>query len=404
MKILHIFDHSIPLQSGYTFRSRAIIREQQKLGWETVHITSSKQGHVDSLTEVVDDLLFYRSEELPAWQKKIPVLNQWFVIKKLEKRLKEVIQQNRPDIIHAHSPALNGIAAIKIAAQFSIPVVYEIRGFWEDAAVDHGTSKENGLRYKLTRALETYVIKKADAVITICDGLRKDIIDRGIAESKISIVPNAVDIEKFSVAQEKNIALLKQYNLSGKLVLGFVGSFYAYEGLSLLLNAIPGIKTQVANVMLLLVGGGPEEESLKHLVKDLNIEKNVVFTGRVAHEQVQSYYDLIDILVYPRLSMRLTELVTPLKPLEAMAQKKIFIASDVGGHKELIAHNVNGYLFNSNQVNKLEEAVKEVINNKDAWDDIKNNGRNFVEQERNWRVSIGNYSAVYNKLLDGNMQ
>ena len=70
MKILHIFDHSIPLQSGYTFRSRAIIREQQKLGWETVHITSSKQGHVDSLTEVVDDLLFYRSEELPAWQKK----------------------------------------------------------------------------------------------------------------------------------------------------------------------------------------------------------------------------------------------------------------------------------------------------------------------------------------------
>ncbi len=404
MKILHIFDHSIPLQSGYTFRSRAIIREQQKLGWETVHITSSKQGHVDSLTEVVDDLLFYRSEELPAWQKKIPVLNQWFVIKNLEKRLKDVIHKTRPDIIHAHSPALNGIAAIKIAAQFSIPVVYEIRGFWEDAAVDHGTSKENGLRYKLTRALETYVIKKADAVITICDGLRKDIIDRGIAESKISIVPNAVDIEKFSVAQEKNTALLTQYNLNNKLVLGFVGSFYAYEGLSLLLNAIPGIKTQIANVMLLLVGGGPEEEALKRLVKDLNIEKNVVFTGRVAHEQVQSYYDLIDVLIYPRLSMRLTELVTPLKPLEAMAQKKIFIASDVGGHKELIAHNVNGYLFNSNQVNKLEEAVKQVINNKEAWDDIKDNGRNFVEQERNWRVSIGNYSAVYSKLLDGNMQ
>jgi len=400
MKILHVFDHSIPLHSGYTFRSRSILREQQQLGWQTFHVTSPKQGKVKHSEETVDELLFYRSHELLGWQKKIPVLNQWFVISNLKKRLAEVVQEVNPDIIHAHSPALNGIAAINVGKQFAIPVVYEIRAFWEDAAVDHGTSKEQGLRYNLTRAMESYVVKHADAVTTICEGLRKDIIARGIAREKVTVIPNAVDIEKFTVSQKKDTELAKKYNLDDHLVIGFVGSFYAYEGLSLLLDAAPEIIRQLKKVKLLLVGGGPEDTALKQQVKQLGLEDNIIFTGRVEHNIVQHYYDLIDILVYPRLSMRLTELVTPLKPLEAMAQKKLFVASDVGGHKELISDNINGCLFPAGSVNELAEKVIQLALEKEQWQQLKENGRQFVEQERNWKKSISHYKAVYNTVMN----
>ena len=399
MKILHIFDHSIPLHSGYTFRSRAILREQAKLGWQTCHLTSPKQGKVEKNKETIDNLVFYRSKPLTAFQQKLPVANQWFVVSNLKKRLKQVIQEVKPDVIHAHSPALNGVAAISVAKQFNIPVVYEIRAFWEDAAVDHGTSKEQGIRYKLTRALETYVIKNANAVTTICEGLRKDIIERGISPDKVTVIPNAVDIDTFSISENKSPDLTAKYQLKDKLVLGFVGSFYAYEGLSLLLDAIPEINKTLNNVQLLLVGGGPEEQALKNQAKHSGIQKQVIFTGRVPHQDVQDYYDLIDILVYPRLSMRLTELVTPLKPLEAMAQKKLFIASDVGGHKELIEHGKNGLLFQSGSQSELANAVIQLHKMKDSWQPLTDNGRQFVEQQRNWTVSVKHYQTVYQSVI-----
>ena len=108
----------------------------------------------------------------------------------------------KPDILHAHSPALNGVAALRAGARFNLPVVYEVRAFWEDAAVDHGTSKEWGARYRLTRQLETYVLKRADAVTTICEGLRGDIIERGIPENKVTVIPNAVDLQRFSMSEQ----------------------------------------------------------------------------------------------------------------------------------------------------------------------------------------------------------
>jgi len=160
--VLHILDHSIPLHSGYTFRTRAIIEQQRKLGWTTDHITSSKHNLAttpEGDEETVDGLKFYRTPGRSTLLSKFPVINQFSIVKDLEARLLELVPKIKPDILHAHSPALNGLAALKVGARLGIPVVYEIRAFWEDAAVDHGTSKEGGVRYRLTRALETYVIK-----------------------------------------------------------------------------------------------------------------------------------------------------------------------------------------------------------------------------------------------------
>jgi PEP-CTERM/exosortase A-associated glycosyltransferase len=279
-------------------------------------------------------------------------------------------------------------------------VVYECRAFWEDAAADHGTSSEGGLRYRLTRAMETWVFKQADAVTTICEGLRKDIVQRGVAMKKVTVIPNAVDISRFSFCEPKDLELARKTALLDVPVLGFIGSFYAYEGLSLAIQALPKILQRVPDIRFLLVGGGPQEDALKKQVKQLGLESQVLFSGRVPHSEVDQYYSLVDVLVYPRLPMRLTELVTPLKPLEAMAQGKIVLASDVGGHLELITHAENGYLFDAGNSEALANAVISMLNKRDSWQAIRDNGRRFVEQERNWRASVKRYEKVYAGLLD----
>jgi PEP-CTERM/exosortase A-associated glycosyltransferase len=399
MRILHILDHSIPLQSGYTFRTRNILREQRKLGWDTCHVTGLKQRGAVAAEENVDGLHFYRTTNSGSLLGKLPIINQLHVIRTLEQRIGEVIEREQPDILHAHSPALNGLAALGAGKKRGLPVVYECRAFWEDAAVDHGTSAEGGVRYRLTRALESRVFRKASAVTTICEGLRQDIVARGVPENRVTVIPNAVDIEAFTVNTDPNEGLRQQLGLQGKAVLGFIGSFYAYEGLPLLLDALPAILAELPDVALLLVGGGPEEQRVQQEIAALGLADSVVCTGRVPHQEVQAYYSLVDAFVYPRLPMRLTELVTPLKPLEAMAQGKLVVASDVGGHRELIRSGENGYLFKAGSTKDLAATLVNVLDNRDRWNTLREAGRRYVESERNWGNSVSRYRAVYGSLL-----
>jgi PEP-CTERM/exosortase A-associated glycosyltransferase len=399
MRILHILDHSIPLHSGYTFRTLSILREQRALGWDTWHLTSSKQANFNLPDENVDGWHFYRTPASTSLSARLPALNQVSVIDSLTHRLSEVIKIVKPDILHAHSPALNAIAALRIGCQLRIPVVYEVRAFWEDAAVDHGTSREWGIRYRLTRGLESYSLKRVDAITTICEGLRRDILGRGIPSEKVTVIPNAVNMEDFSLGDTPDLQLAKKLGLGGKLLLGFIGSFYAYEGLAVLLRALPKMLSINPDIRVLLVGGGPQEKELKAIAAQLRLEGKVIFTGRVPHDQVQHYYNLIDVLVYPRLKMRLTDLVTPLKPLEAMAQGRLVVASDVGGHLELIQDGKTGVLFRAGDPEALVDTVLNLLSKPHQWQGIRTAARNFVEMDRNWAASVARYGPVYEKLL-----
>lgn len=399
MRILHILDHSIPLHSGYTFRSAAILREQRALGWQTFHLTSEKQINCDVSEEEVDGLHFFRTCKHQGRLSRMPLLNQVGVMQSLAQRLREVVAIVRPDILHAHSPVLNALPTLRVGRALGLPVIYEVRAFWEDAAADHGTTKQGSARYRLTRAMETYAFKHADAVTTICEGLRADIVARGIASGKVLVIPNAVDIEKFSVGGAPDETLKSQLGLSGSRILGFIGSFYAYEGLDLLIDALPRMLEKAPDVRVLLIGGGPQEAALKQQASQLGIADKIVFSGRVPHDQVNRYYDLVDVLVYPRHSMRLTELVTPLKPLEAMAQGRLFVASDVGGHQELIRDGVTGVLFKAGDAQSLADKVLGLLHSTEKWPALRAAGRHFVETERNWPVSVARYRDLYQGLV-----
>ena len=396
MRVLHVFDHSIPLQSGYAFRSRALLLAQRARGWETYHVTGAKQGTASTaLEQASDGLAFHRTPCRAGPVARLPVLNQLAVIHDLRARLGALVRELAPDVIHAHSPALNGLAALQAGRRARVPVVYEIRAFWEDAAVDHGTSAEGGLRYRLTRALETYVARHAAAVCTICEGLRGDLVTRGIPAGRIPVIPNAVDVARFRFDAARDAVLEARFDLAGRPVLGFIGSFYAYEGLAGLVRALPALRARLPGLRVLLVGGGPCQADVARLVATLGLTDMVACTGAVPHAEVERYYSVIDALCYPRLPMRLTDLVTPLKPLEAMAQGKLVIASDVGGHRELIDDGRTGVLFRADDPAALADAIAGTLGRPERWPAMKTAARAFVERERNWPASVARYAPVY---------
>ena len=183
----------------------------------------------------------------------------------------------------------------------------------------------------------------------ICEGLRRDIVARGIPADKVTVIPNAVDIGNFQPVEAIDEGLCNRLGPQGRQTIGFIGSFYYYEGLELLLEAARIMRPHHPDLHVLMVGGGPAEASLKQKADELGIADITTFAGRVPQREVGSYYSLIDVLAYPRQMMRITDLVTPLKPLEAMAQKRLFVASDVGGHKELVVDGVTGVLHRADR-------------------------------------------------------
>jgi glycogen(starch) synthase len=392
LRILHVLDHSLPLHSGYSFRTLAILREQRALGWQTVHLTTPKQGVATALQDEVDGWLFHRTPSPEG----TGLLAQ---MRLTAARLEEVIRDTQPDLIHAHSPVLNALPSLWVRRRRRLPVVYEMRASWEDAAVDHGTTVEGSLRYRVSRALESVALRAADQVTTICDGLRADIAVRGVPPERITVIRNAVDVSLFKFGAEPDADLRRSLGLEGATVVGFAGSFYGYEGLDLLIEAARQMLPRHPRLRLLLVGGGPQESNLRAQAAAAGMQDRVIFTGRVPHADVQRYYELIDVLAYPRLPIRLTELVTPLKPLEAMAQGRMLVASDVGGHRELIRHGETGFLFRAGDPAALAAAIEDILVRRSLWPQVRMQARRFVEVERTWAASVACYRDVYRRAL-----
>lgn len=395
-RILHVLDHSLPMHSGYTFRTRAIMTAQVASGLEVRGITGLKHTAEGPGVEVEDGLTFHRT----AGQESGPAgLREWRQIGALADAIVALAEEWRPDILHAHSPALCGMAALRAGRRLGIPVVYEIRAFWEDAAVGNGQTHAGSLRYRLTRQLENHVVAGADAVMTICHGLREDLIARGVAPEKIGIMPNGVDLGLFGDPPPRDDALAAELGLCAGPVIGFIGSFYDYEGIDDLIAAMPALADRHPDARLLLVGGGPMAEQLKAQAENSPAAAAICFTGRVPHHQVERYYSLCDIMAYPRKASRLTDLVTPLKPLEAMAQNRLVAASNVGGHRELIEHGVTGTLFAPDDPAACAAAIATLLDQQEQWDNIRAAARAHVQKRHNWARNVERYHSVYQTLI-----
>ena len=395
-RVLHVLDHSLPLHSGYTFRTRAILKAQQAAGLEVRAVTGLRHFADGPEREVIDGISFHRTRGQAGG----PMgLREWREINLLADAIVALAQDWRPDLLHAHSPALCGKAALIAARRLGLQLVYEIRAFWEDAAVANGTGSEGNIKYRLTRALENNVVAGADAVVTICQGLKYDLVARGTDPSKITLSPNGVDLALFDGGAAPDADLAAQLGLAGCPVVGFIGSFYDYEGLDDLIAAMPALIARVPAAKLLLVGGGPQEAALKAQAEASPAAAAICFVGRVPHSQVERYYALMDVMAYPRKRSRLTDLVTPLKPLEAMAQGKLVAASNVGGHRELITHGQTGTLFAPDDPAACATALANLLVNRTGWDTMRQAGFAHVRSDHDWAHNVHRYHVVYQVLL-----
>ncbi|WP_432821246.1 TIGR04063 family PEP-CTERM/XrtA system glycosyltransferase [Trichloromonas sp.] len=399
MKILHVLDHSLPLHSGYTFRSQSLFRAQRAMGYAPVIVTSPKHEESwngdTSLKEEINGFTYYRSgatRHLPG-----AFTSEAWLMHVLSRRILEVAKIEQPDIIHVHSPVLNAIPALWAGRKLGLPVVYEIRAFWEDAAVDHGTYAEGSWKYKLTQLIETMVCTRVDHVAILCNGLKNDLVSRYIPAGKITPVFNGVNLDDFKPCPP-DAEYLREWNLAGKKVIGFIGSFYRYEGLDLLVKAFARIAKTDPGVVLLLVGGGEVEGDLAQLIAGFELGHRVLMPGRIPHDRVPGAYAMIDILAYPRHSMRLTELVTPLKPLEAMAMGKVLVASDVGGHKELIRHGETGVLFKAGDDVALAAELAGLLGDGQRREALQRQGREWVSQHHAWGRTTAVYQDIYRSV------
>ena len=398
MNILHVLNHLSP-EDGYAIRSINIIKNQNK--YHDIHVLTSSSNEESKKDKIVtlDNVLYHSFQSNKCMDfRYVGSMYKSYVFRK---NIKEIVINDEIDVIHTHSPAYYPKQSYKASHAKNIPIIYEVRGVWEDTEVALGSFSENSWKYKHRKNAETKIMKKVDCIITISEGLRNDIINRGIEENKVYTIPNGVDSDIF-VPIKKNHELAQKHILTESAVIAYIGSIRKLEGIEYLIKAMPYVVHHNKNVKLLLIGGMDEIEyieELKNLAKDLGVAKSILFIGRVPHNEILNYYSLVDIIVIPRIRAKVTELVTPLKPLEAMAMEKLVICSDVGGLRELIQDNKTGILFEAENAFALSEKINYFVENEGERNKIGKAARKYVVAERNWKNITKNYDEIYTHII-----
>jgi PEP-CTERM/exosortase A-associated glycosyltransferase len=414
MRVLHVLHHSVPYLDGYCIRSKQIVDFQRNIGLDVRVLTSAQHEievgrpvHAPVESERIDGIQYHRTRlplgALLRQGRQVPFVRELTMMWALGARLRRLVRAESIDVIHAHSPVLCGIPAAVVGAIAGVPVVYEVRGFWEDGFLQRWARGNRSIRYKVSRYLETLVFRRAAAVVGISQHTLDDIEARGIPREKLYRVPNAVDATVF-VPGPTDAEVVARHGLENRPVVGFIGSFYQFEGLECLLDAMACVRQRLPEARLLLVGGGEQESILPQRVQELSLQSEVIIVGRVPHEQVARYYSVMDLLVYPRLRNRTTDLTTPLKPLEAMAMGKAVIGSDVGGIEELLDNGRVGTLFEAGNSRQLAERILALLTDDVLRERQAAAGREYVLRERAWDRLVLDYRRIYTALAGGSLR
>jgi len=392
MRVLHVLHTSLPYICGYAIRSDYIIRYQQEHGIEPVVVTSAQHPNGTLEREEINGVPHLRTPMLKGRQ--VPGARELQLMRALRKQIDASIREWRPQLIHAHSPMLVGLPALAAARAHGLPFVYEVRDLWENASVDRGKFRDGSAPYRLARGMETRVLARADAVVTICEKLRDVLAPRTGRPDRLAVVGNGVDTHSFTPlapTPENRI----RWGLEGKRVIGYVGTFQPYEGLETLIDAMPHIRQRQPAAHLLITGSGGEEQRLRARATELGLDPYITFTGRLPHNEVKEAYALADLMVYPRLMTRTTAITTPLKPLEAMAMGKPVIVSDVPAMHELVRPGETGLLFRAGDRADLADKCAQILSEPARCDELGRCAREWVLAERQWPHLVARYGAIY---------
>ncbi len=396
MRVLHVLHTSLPNLSGYSIRANYIIRCQQDLGMQCEIVTSAQHENNDLLHEEINGLHYRRTPTQPERRTGPRELG---LMHALKKTVDKAIKEFAPDVVHAASPVLVGLPAFAMAKKHRLPFVYEVRDLWENASVDRGKWKYDSLPYKGAKALETILFKQAEGIVTICSALRDEISPRVGSNVDLSVIRNGVESNLFRPAPPSQ-SVIEKWNFKGKKILGYIGAFQPYEGLETLIAAMPAIVKEIPNAHLMITGGGNAlEKDLHALVRREGLDDVVTFTGRVPHSEVAQMYSVVDLMVYPRISTRTTELTTPLKPLEAMALEVPVMLSSTQAMLEIVEPGVTGTSFIPGDIADLAKNAIAILRDDSSRQAMVKNARTYVEEERHWPSIVADYKEIYERAI-----
>jgi glycosyltransferase involved in cell wall biosynthesis len=341
----------------------------------------------------------------PMW------VEERFLMRKLTRDVIRFARQESAQIIHAHTPYRVGRPAQIAAKKLGLPFVYEMRGIWEDTAVANGRWKPTGLAYRRYRAMETKVLRSAGRVICISETLAGEAISRGVNPEVINIVQNAVDPVKIihpsksesSATEEEQQHLRKTIDILDRkestCVVGYIGSLRDLEGVDLTADAVGLLHNERRDVRLLVLSGKANQEALRERCEGLGLGGAALVTGPVPHERVPHYYDLIDIFVVSRPDERVTRLVTPLKPFEAMMMGRAIIVSDLPALAEIVEDGERGILFKAGDESALAEKIRQLMDDQSERKRLGTAAKVWVESERTWPEVVKGSLQAYEALL-----
>lgn len=310
----------------------------------------------------------------------------------------------RPQYVVAASDYVNALPVMVAAKKLGIPFYYEVRGFWELTRVSANPSYKDTLKFKYEKFSEARVCKNADGVFTLTTPMKNELVSRGVSEDKISLAPNCADLSLFDL-KDKNTDLLNRLNIPQDVpVIGYIGSIQVYEGIDDLMRACATLNDKNIDFRLLIIGSSREsfdyKKQLCDLAEELKIGNKLIMLDRVDSNEVADYYSLIDIAPFGRKPFDVCELVSPIKPLEAMAMQKTVIVSDVGALKEIVIDNETGLHFKKGDVNSYAEVLERAIVDSDLRKQLGINARQWIEQNRQWSMNIDRMKEVFNKNIE----
>jgi glycosyltransferase involved in cell wall biosynthesis len=390
-RVLHLVTNALPAtQAGYTVRTHRIAVAQRSLGLDPHVVTRLghplAQGVADARPEcAVDGVPYHRL--LPWTPPRGPVRE----IRKAADLAGHLVERLRPAVLHAASNHMNAAVALELRARYGVPVAYEVRGFLEDSWLSRdATRTPEDAFYRLTREVETARMRAADLVVTLGEAMREEIESRGV--SGVLVVPNGVD-ETFLEPLPDGAKLRAELGIApGDVVVGLTSTFYGFEGIGTLIEAAALRR----DMTLLLVGDGPERALLERRAAELGVR--AVFTGRVPVDQVRRYQAVLDVFAVPRTADRVCQLVTPLKPLEAMAGGIPVIASDVRALREIIEPGVTGTLTLPEDPEAWANQLDQLIYSPKTRGEIGQAGREWVAEYRTWRAVTARYLRPYREI------
>ena len=398
-KILHIVTDALPSTSaGYTIRTQEIAVAQRFAGMDP-HVSTRlgfpvTAGAIDGRSTVtVDGVPYHR---LLPWVMPGRMDRLYQTHLKHAARLTERLG---PGVLHAASNYANAVIALALRDATGLPVVYEVRGFWEDTWLSrHAANADLTLsdRYVRTRALETHCMTAADLVVTLGEAMREEIAGRGVPAENVIIVPNGVS-EEFLRPLPDGAALRASLGVKpGEYVVGLVSSLVAHEGIGTLLEAVKILNDRGVRARALIVGDGPERTTLQRQAADLGLD--AIFTGRVPSAKVRDYHAVLDVFVVPRTPDRVCQLVTPLKPVEAMASGLPVVVSDVRALAEIVHDRETGLLSPSLDAGELADRLQQLLERPDLRAKLGANARHWVARDRTWAHNAIRYREAYQRL------